>query len=239
MLTRLGFSLPSVIRLTIPSQVTNILFVRVWGSMADRAGSKIVLSLSLSLYLLVILGWTFTTNPARYFLTVPLLAARLFAGIAGAGVLLTIQTLTLNSAPSGRATPYLGVAGAASGLGLGAGPIVGGDLADFFSVRTFRIDLNWASPNGIFELPAVTLTGFNFLFAIAFILGLLSLNMLTGFTEEGEVDRETALSDLMAGMAPTMRPVSSMPAMGAVSAASFGYLKRVPGADVVLGVMAY
>ncbi len=240
MLTRLGFSLPSVIGFTILSQVTNVLFVRVWGRMADRAGSKVVLSLSMSLYLLVILGWTFTTNPDRYFLTVPLLAVlHFFAGTAAAGVQLTIQTLTLKAASEGSATPYLGIAGMAAGLGAGIGPVVGGALADFFSVRTFAIDLSWVSPSGVFELPAVTLTGFDFLFAIAFILGLISLNMLTGLTEEGEVDRETALNELMAGMTSVMRPVSSVPAVGAFSAASYGYIRRIPGADVALGVMAY
>ena len=240
MLTRLGFSLPTVIGFTILSQVTNVLFVRVWGAMADRTGSKTVLSLASSLYLLVIIGWVFTTNPDRYFLTVPLLVAlHFFAGIAGAGVLLTIQTLTLKAAPEGRATPYLGVAGMATGLGAGIGPVAGGALADFFSVRTFRIDLSWSSPNGIFDLPAVTLSGFDFLFAIAFILGLLSLNLLTAFREEGEVDRETALNELMAGMSSVTRPVSSVPAVGAVSAASYGYVKRIPGADVALGVTAY
>lgn len=59
MLTRLDLSLPVVIGFAILSQVTNVLFVRVWGAMADRTGSKTVLSLSASLYLLVIIGWVF------------------------------------------------------------------------------------------------------------------------------------------------------------------------------------
>ena len=240
MLTRLGLSLPVVIGFTILSQMTNVLFVRVWGAMADRTGSKTVLSLSASLYLLVIIGWVFTTNPDRYFLSLPLLGAlHVFAGIAAAGVLLTIQTLTLKSAPTGRATPYLGIAGMAAGLGAGTGPLVGGALADFFSVRVFRIDFSWSSPNGLFELPAVTLTGFDFLFAIAFILGLLSLDLLAALREEGEIGRETALNELMAGSAPMVRAMSSVPGVGAVSAASYGYLRRVPGADVALGVTAY
>ena len=240
MLTRLGLSLPVVIGFTILSQMTNVLFVRVWGAMADRTGSKTVLSLSASLYLLVIIGWVFTTNPDRYFLSLPLLAAlHVFAGIAAAGVLLTIQTLTLKSAPTGRATPYLGMAGMAAGLGAGTGPLVGGALADFFSVRVFRIDFSWSSPNGLLELPAVTLTGFDFLFAIAFILGLLSLNLLAALREEGEIGREAALNELMAGSAPMVRAMSSVPGVGAVSAASYGYLRRVPGADVALGVTAY
>ena len=127
----------------------------------------------------------------------------------------------------------------AAGLGAGTGPLVGGALADFFSVRVFRIDFSWSSPNGLFELPAVTLTGFDFLFAIAFILGLLSLNLLAALREEGEIGRESALNELMAGSAPMVRAMSSVPGVGAVSAASYGYLRRVPGADVALGVTAY
>ena len=100
MLTRLGFSLPIVIGFTIVSQVTNVLFIRVWGAMADRTGSKTVLSLAASLYLLVIFGWMFTTNPDQYILTIPLLAVlHVFAGIAAAGVQLTIQTLALKIGP--------------------------------------------------------------------------------------------------------------------------------------------
>ena len=73
MLSELGLSLPAVIGFTVLSQAANILFVRVWGPMADRVGSKPVLSLSASLYLLVILGWVFTAYPERHFLTLPLL----------------------------------------------------------------------------------------------------------------------------------------------------------------------
>ena len=235
MLTRLGFSLPVVIGFTVLSQITNLLFIRVWGAMADRTGSKTVLSLAASLYLLVIIGWVFTTNPERYFLSVPLLAMlHSFAGVAAAGVQLTIQTVALKSAPVGRATPYLGIAGMATGLGAGAGSVVGGALADFFSAHVFQIDISWSSPNEFFGLSAVTLTGFDFLFAIAFILGLMSLRLLTSIREEGELDRETALNELMAGMKPIIRPASSVP-----GAASYGYIKRIPGADVALGVMAY
>ena len=240
MLTRLGLSLPMVIGFTMLSQVTNVLFVRVWGAMADRLGSKTVMSLSASLYLLVIIGWIFTTNPEPHVLTVPLLVAlHIFAGVAAAGVLLTVQTLALKTAPTGKATPYVGLANIATGLGAGISPIIGGALADFFSLRLFRIDLSWASPSGLVELPALTMTGHDFLFVVAFALGLLSLNLLATLQEEGAVGREVAMSELTAGMGPVLRAVSSVPGVTTISTASYGYLRRVPGADVALGVVAY
>ena len=168
MLTRLGLSLPVVIGFTMLSQVTNVLFVRVWGAMADRLGSKTVMSLSASLYLPVIIGWIFTTNPEPHAITIPLLVAlHIFAGVAAAGVLLTVQTLALKTAPTGKATPYVGLANIATGLGAGISPIIGGALADFFSRRLFRIDLTWASPSGLVELPALTMTGHDFLMTVA------------------------------------------------------------------------
>ena len=240
MLKELGLSLSAVIGFTVLSQTTSVLFTRVWGPMADRVGSKPVLSLSASLYLLVIVGWVFTSHPERHFLTLPLLAVlHMFAGVAAAGVGLTMSTLTLKVAPAGKATPFLSVASIAASVGAGIGPVAGGLMADFFAVRTLGVDLSWVSPNGVLELPALSLTGFDFLFAIAFVLGLLSLNLLVALREEGELPRETALGELAGRGGPAARAVSSVPGLGAVSAFSYGYLKRVPGADVALGVTAY
>ena len=240
MLSELGLSLPAVIGFTVLGLASNILFVRVWGPMADRFGSKTVLSLSASLYLLVIIGWVFTAYPDRHFLTLPLLALlHIFAGVAAAGVTLTVSTLALKLAPEGKATPFLGIAGIATFVGAGIGPIAGGLMADYFSVRSLGLDFTWTSPNGVLDLPAVTLTGFDFLFVIAFLAGLLSLNLLVALREEGEIPRDIALSELAARAGTATRAVSSVPGLGAVSAFSYGYLKRVPGADVALGVTAY
>ena len=240
LLTKLGLALPAVIGFTVLSYLSNILFVRVWGPLADRVGSKTVLSMSASLYLLVIVGWTFTTLPGPHALTIPLLVMlHVFAGGASAGVTLTVGTLALKIAPEGRETPFLGVAGIATNVGIGVGPIVGGLLADFFSVRGFEVVLRWTHPDGLQEFPAFSLTGFDFLFVIAFVVGLMSLNLLITLREEGEVPRSVALTELSAGMAPVLRTVSSVPGLSTVSALSVGYLRRLPGADVALGITAY
>ena len=240
MLKVIGLSLPEVMGLTALGQLANVLFVRVWGSFADRVGSKTVLSLSASLYLLVIIGWVFTIHPERYFLTMPLLVAlHLLGGAAAAGVTLTVNTLAIKVAPEGRAVPFSGVAGMMVGLGSGIGPILGGLVADYFSVRSLDLSVNWSAPGGTTALPAVSLSGFEFLFGMAFVLGLLSLNLLAPLREEGEVSRDTALAELMAGMAPAARAVSSIPGLNMVSSLSYGYLRHIPGADVAIGVTAY
>ena len=240
MLKVIGLSLPVVIGLTVVGQFSNVLFVQVWGRFADRVGSKTVLSLSASLYLLVIIGWVFTIQPDRHFLTMPLLVAlHLLGGIAAAGVTLTVNTLALRVAPEGKGVPFSGVAGIAASLGSGIGPILGGVLADYFSVRSLSLNIDWSSPGGTLNLPAVSLTGFEFLFVMAFLFGLLSLNLLVALREEGEVPRDEALAELMAGAGPVARAVSSVPGLNMVSSFSYGYLRRIPGADVAIGVTAY
>jgi len=242
MLRRLGLPLSWVIALSILSQFFNILFLRIWGRFVDRFGSKAVLSLCASLYLLVIFGWIFTTMPERYVLTIPLLLVlHIFAGIANAGVTLTVATIGLKLSPKGEATSYLAGASLATNLGAGLGPLCGGLLADFFSTRQLDLTVTWASPLNNAEFSALNVAGLEFLFGIAFIFGLITLGTLATIREEGEVSREVLLESLMFPTREISRPMSSVPGYNLLSNFPFGYLKKipVPGLDVAIGVTAY
>jgi MFS family permease len=242
MLVRLGLPLSWVLGLSVLSQLFNILFVRVWGTFADRFGNKAVLSLSTSLYLLVILGWMFTTMPERYFLTMPLLVLlHVFAGIANAGATLTVGTIGLKLAQQGEATSYLAGASLATNLGAGVGPLCGGLLADFFSVRQLNLTFSWTDPATTVQLPALSIIGHDFLFGIAFIVGLITLGSLARIREEGEVGREVLLESLFFPTRELSRPMSTVPAYNLLANFPFGFLKRVPipGLDVAFGVTAY
>jgi MFS family permease len=242
MLTRLGLPLIWVIGLSILSQLFNIIFLRVWGRFVDRFGSKAVLSLCTSLYLLVIFSWIFTTMPERYFMTIPLLVIlHAFAGIANAGVTLTVGTIGLKLAPKGEATSYLAGASLATNLGSGLGPLCGGILADFFSTRQLNLTFTWNDPVSSVQLPALSIIGFDFLFGIAFIVGIITLGALATIREEGEVGREVILESLFFPTRELVRPMSSIPGYNLLANFPFGFLKRVPipGIDVALGVTAY
>ena len=240
MLERIGLPLTVVIALTVVSQISNLLFLRVWGPMSDRMGSKVVLSVCTSLLLIVILGWTFTTLPDRYALTIPLLVIlHVFAGIAIAGINVTTQSIGMKLAPTGDAGPYLAGASLATNLGAGLAPLVGGRFADFFSVRAFSISVEWIDPQRAVGLPAFSLTGHDFLFAVSFVLGLVALNTLTTIREEGEATREEVMDELMAGAADMSRAVSSVPGLRLAAQFPYGYLRHVPGVDVAIGVTAY
>ena len=242
MLQRMGLPLTWVIGLSVISQIFNILFLRVWGPFADRFGSKVVLSLGVSLYLVVFLGWIFTTMPDRYFLTIPLLVIlHILAGIATASVSFTLGTIGLKLAPQGQATPYLASVSLAANIGGGLGPLVGGVLADFFATRELSLVLAWSDPVRSVALPAFSMTGFDFLYGIAFVVGLITLGSLAVVREEGEVGREVVLESLIAPVRELSQMMSSVPGLGYLSNIPLGNLRRlsVPGMDVALGVTAY
>ena len=139
MLTKLGMTLTWVVGLGVLSQLANVLFLRVWGPFVDQFGSKVVLSLSSSLYFLVILGWTFTTLPEKHVFTVPLLVAlHMLIGIASAGINIATTTIRMKMAPQAQAMTYLTTASLAANLGAGISPLLGGAFADFFSVPRWR-----------------------------------------------------------------------------------------------------
>lgn len=180
--------------------------------------------------------------PERYFLTMPLLTIlHIFAGIAAAGVTLTVGIIGLKLAPQGQATPYLAGASLATSMGAGMGPLVGGLLADYFSLRQLNLTFTWIDPVRSVQLPALSIIGLDFLFGIAFILGLMALSFLAIIREEGEVGREVVLQSLLAPMRQFSRPMSSVSGLGFLGNFPYGYLKRapVPGLDVALGVTAY
>ncbi|MCY3921341.1 MAG: MFS transporter [Chloroflexi bacterium] len=223
--------------------MTSVLFVNVWGSYVDRFGSKVVLSTSSSLFLLVILGWTFTTTPDQHVLTVPLLVALHFLiGIASAGINLSSTTIRMKMAPQAQSTSYLTGASLAASLGAGIGPILGGAFVDFFSVRRFEISIEWVDPARTVEFPAVFLTGYDFLFALAFLFGLVTLTVLGRVREEGESNREAVMSELAAQTRENLRVLNSVPGMNLVGSLPLGrrrFIPAVAGLDVAAGVTAY
>ena len=240
MLQRIGLPLSAVIAFTVLGQLANILFLRVWGPMADRLGCKVVLSVSGSLMALVALCWTFTTMPERHAFTLPLIAVLfIFYGIGTAGVNVAMGAIGMKLAPEGNATPYLAGASLATNLGAGISPLLGGRFADFFSVRAFNINIEWIDPTQTLQLPAFSLTGFDFLFAIAFVTGFLTMSRLNAVQEEGASTRDAAMEELLSNSAGMARMVNAVPGLAFAVQVPYGYLKNIPGMDVAVGVSAY
>jgi MFS family permease len=184
MLNDLDYPVSAVIQLSVLSQMANAVSLRMWGPLVDRFSSKTVLSMGASLYAFVILGWVLSTLPEGYSATSPILATlHIMAGVAAAGVTLGISTIGMKLAPQGQVTSYLAAASLATNLGTAIGPLLGGLFADFFSVRDLQIDFSWTSPTRDIDLGIVHLSGYDFLFVIAFFFAMVTLNLLTSLKE--------------------------------------------------------
>ena len=90
--------------------------------------------------------------------------------------------------------------------------------------------------------PAVFLTGYDFLFAVAFLLGLVTLGLLGRVQEEGEVDRRQVMGELASQTRENLRVLNAVPGLGLVAkfpVAGQRFLPPIPGLDVAAGVTAY
>ena len=243
MLIRLELPLALVVGLGVLSQLSNVIFLRVWGTYADRFGCKAILTICVPLFLLVVLGWTFATNPDRHALTLPLLFFFHFLlGVATAGIEVASTAIRMKMAPQARATSFLTASSLAINLGAGISPLLGGALVDFLNARQLEIIFKWIDPARVVSFPAVFLTGYDFLFIIAFFLGLLTLGALGRIQEEGEAKNEVVMNELMAQTRENLRALSFVPGLSSISQfplAGLRYLPAIPGLNVAAGVTAY
>jgi MFS family permease len=192
------------------------------------------------LQLLVILGWTIVTFSQGSLRILPLVVAlQVFAGIASAGITLTASVLSIKLSPQDKATSYLAVLSLVASLGAGLGPLVGGFLADYFSVHELAINFQWVDPNGEIHFPSLRLVAFTLLFSLAFIIGSATLNALKTIKEEGEASREVVLAELLVSTSQISRTVGSVPTLRLLGQFAYGRLMHIPGFDVAVVVTAY
>ncbi len=165
-------------------------------------------------------------------------------GIASAGINIATTTIRMKMAPQAQAMTYLTAASLAASLGVDVGlsPLLGGAFADFFSVRHLEIAVQWVDPVRTIGFPAVFLTGFDFLFAIAFVLGLFTLGVLSGIREKGEAESDVVMDGLVSQTRENLRVLTSVPGLSFVANFPVESLRRlppIPGLDVAVGVTAH
>jgi MFS family permease len=198
MLKWLQLKMSLVIGLTVLSQLMNISFYQIWGKLSDRFSNKSVLLLCGPLFMLCILGWTFTTMPEKYVLTIPLLIIlHIFMGISIAGVTLAAGNIALRVAPKDQGTAYLAGINIINSLAAGSAPILGGAFADFFAKRELSLDLTWISPDTNVTVPALNLRYWDFFFFFAFLIGLYSIHRLALVREFGKVEDKIKVNTLL------------------------------------------
>lgn len=210
LLQRLRFGLFPVIGLTVLGQVTNLLFLPLWGRFADRFSAKSVIGVSGPLFLACVLAWTFTTLPEKHRLTGPLLLViHVVMGMATAGVTLASNNIGLKLAPKGEAAAYLAVAVLVNSLAAGIAPIVGGLLADFYAAREFSLTIRWVSPVRDLAINTLDFRNWDFFFFFAFLIGLYSVHRLGKVREVGEVEEEVVIRALLTAASGRLRNMST------------------------------
>lgn len=211
MFKRLSLSLTAVITLSVISQLFYLVFLRVWGSLTDRYSNKSVMQLSGAILLGCIIVWPFTTLPEVYPATIPLLTfVHILSGVALAGVFIASFNIAFKLSPPSDATTYLAVNGALVSMGMGLGPILGGLLADTLKFMELSLTFRWLTSRAEWTAYLANFRGLDFLFFIAFILGIIALNRLSAVQEKGEVPKKIIYQAFLSETRRTMRNISSL-----------------------------
>jgi len=211
LLVMLNFDITVVIALAILSQLSSVLSYGMWGRIADHYSNKSVLRVAGPLFMLCILGWTFTTLPNRHLLTIPLLIVlHILMGISTAGVTLASANIGLKLAPHGGATAYLATINITNSLAAGIAPIIGGMFVDSFKATELSLTLNWRSPSTVFAIQTLDFQYWDFFFVFAFLIGIYSIHRLAYVKEAGEVEERFVVHEMIAQVSREMRNLSTV-----------------------------
>ncbi len=206
MLVRLKLDMSFIIFLSIISQVTHLLFLKIWGKFSDAFSNKSVLAVSGPMFMLSILLWTFTTLPDKHAFTLPLLVGiYILMGMSTAGVNLATGNISFKLAPKGNATAFLTASNFAIAMAASIAPILGGKFADLLSGYQLSWTLRWTTPARQIVVETLNFQSWDFFFALAFIIGLYSLHRLALVKEEGEVEERVVFNQLMAEVADEVK----------------------------------
>lgn len=194
MMKSMGLGLSYIIGLTILSQLSSILTIRIWGLFADRYSNKTIIAIGAPLYVLCLVAWCFVGIYSQLWPNLLLLALiHLLMGIANAGINLSLTNIGLKMAPTADAIVYLSTKNIITAVFSALAPLAGGILADYFTGRHLKIDAEWGGPRWTKTLHIIELHEWNFLFLFGALLGLVAIELLRRVKETGEVEKDTVV----------------------------------------------
>lgn len=190
LLRTLGFGFGVVTILAAVSQLCNILGLRIWAPLTDRFGSKPILGLAGSVFLVGMSLWAFFPKGASTGTLVLAAFVHALLGFALAGLDVASTSVVMKLAREEEAPAYLASASVVKAIAAGAAPLLGGLLATLLADRRFSVRLAWTDPDGEGIVNALSFVGHEYLFLLSVILLLYALHRLLAFTEEGEAPPE-------------------------------------------------
>ncbi len=208
----LGFEIAFVAGLLALTQLTSVIFLRLWGRLVDRFSNKSILQVSLPLFIIGTFLWTFSSIARNYGVLIPLIIfIHILNGFSSAGVNLSTNNIGLKLAPRGESATYLAARGAIIAVAGSIAPVIAGLLADLFGHHTIEFSLSWLIDGELFRLiPAYRLSGIDFLFVISSIIGIYAIHRIAFVKEEGDVDERVVIDALIAETRRNVRTVSTV-----------------------------
>jgi len=180
-----------IIVLATISQIFSILTIRTWGAFSDRYSNKSIISISAPIYILCMIGWCFVGSFPHLYANIALLVViQMFSGMATSGINLSLTNIGLKLSPKKDAIVYLSVKNIVTSIFSAIGPLIGGFLADVFADKSLSLGARWVSPHVNQVIRVVSIHDWKFLFIIGALLALLSLELLIGVKEIGEVNKD-------------------------------------------------
>ena len=101
-------------------------------------------------------------------------------------------------------------------------PIIGGILADWLSASEFSLTIRWAGPGASSELTAIRLQHLEFLFAIAFTVGLYAVHRLSLIDEGERISERVVVQEFVMELRRSMRSLSSISGLRVGTGFPFG-----------------
>jgi MFS family permease len=215
-----GYSLGTVTSLWVASQVANALTLYLWGRLSDRFSNKAVLAVALPVHFTCLLSLVFVDGIDPDWQMGLLYAIHFVMGVATGGIGLATGNLGLKLAPQGRGTAYLAAIGLCSAVAGGIAPLVAGALAETFQATELSAVVRWTSWGNSSEMALVSFAHWEFLFAIAAVLGLYVMHALSRIDEGREVSERQVVQEFAL---EAWRSINSLSSVGGALGSLFPF----------------
>jgi MFS family permease len=190
-----GYAVATVTSLWVASQVANALTLYLWGRLSDRYSNKSVLAAALPVHFACLLSLVFVDALDDQWQLAMLYAIHVVMGVATGGIGLATGNLGLKLAPQGRGTAYLAAIGLSSAVAGGIAPIAAGALAETFQATELSAVVRWTSWGNSSEMALVSFAHWEFIFALAAVLGFYVMHALSRIDEGREVSERLVVQE--------------------------------------------
>ena len=221
LIQQLGFGMGTVTMLWVVNQIANALTLYAWGRVSDRLSNKAILSVAFPVFFVCTAGLVFARSGEALGLQLALLVLfHVVMGVAGGGIGLATGNLGIKLAPPGEGTSYLAAVGLVSSAAGGLAPLMAGATGEWLQSSQFSLVLRWVSTTTTHEVSVLRFAHYEFLFAIAALLGLYVMHALSRLHEGEQVSERRVVQELWL---EAQRSVDQLSSVGGLLSSVFSF----------------